>query len=147
MLFGEHSPAIDSQYRISVPAKFRVELGEQFVIVCKLDNSCLRIYSQSAWDEYLASLKKQLPRGKYEKMTFQFFRRAVQAVPDSLGRVRVPREIWECVGLDFGEDGNREIVVVGCGEFGEIWSKPRYDEYVNDLDLDELSALIDECGI
>ncbi len=147
MLFGEHRPTIDAQYRFSVPAKFRTELGEQFMIVCKLDNSCLRIYSMSAWDEYIESLKKQMVRGKFERAMFQLLRRAVQAAPDSLGRVRVPREIWECVGADFEEGGNHDIVVVGCGDFGEIWCKTKYDEYVNSLDLADLSEEIDGCMI
>lgn len=147
MLFGEHSPAIDSQYRISIPAKFRAELGEQFVIVCKLKSSCLRIYSQESWDEYIASLKSKLTRGSYEKMLFYYYRKAVQATPDSLGRVRVPRDLWESIGLDFGEGGDRDVVVVGCGEFGEIWAKSAYETFINELDEDELCAEIEGCEI
>lgn len=146
MLFGEHSPAIDSQYRISIPAKFRAELGEQFVIVCKLDSSCLRIYSQKSWEEYIASLKGQLTRGSYEKMMFHYYRKAVQATPDSLGRVRVPKDLWESIGIDF-EGADHDIMVVGCGEFGEIWFKPRYDAYVNDMNVDALCAEIEGCAI
>ncbi len=147
MLFGEHTPAIDSQYRVSIPAKFRSELGEQFVIVGKIDSSCLRIYSQAAWDEYVLSLKKRLPRGAFEKAMFQYYRKAVQATPDSLGRVRVPKEIWESVGVGFEEGEDHEIVVVGCGEFGEIWSRPAYDRFVNELDQAQLMSLIEGCEI
>ncbi len=147
MLFGEHSPAIDSQYRISIPAKFRTELGEQFIIVSKLKSTCLRIYSQAAWDEYILSLKSKLSRGAFEKAVFQYYRKAVQATPDSLGRVRVPKELWESIGVSFDEGAEREIVVVGCGEFGEIWSKPAYEAFINELDEDELSAEIEGCEI
>ena len=147
MLFGEHSPAIDTQYRISIPAKFRTELGEQFIIVRKLKSTCLRIYSPAAWDEYMLSLKGKLTRGAYEKILFQYYRKAVQAVPDSLGRVRVPKDLWESIGVSFDEGADREVVVIGCGEFGEIWSKNAYEAFINELDEDELSAEIEGCEI
>ena len=147
MLFGEYSPAIDSQYRISIPAKFRNELGEQFIIVRHLKTACLRIYSQTAWDAYIASLKGQLQRGAFEKVLYAYYRKAVQAVPDSLGRVRVPKELWESIGLEFGEEGNKDVMIVGCGEFGEIWSKTALDSFDADLDLDKLSEEIERCAI
>ena len=147
MLFGEHRPSIDAQYRFSVPAKFRVELGEQFMIVRKLKEATLRIYSMSAWNEYVDSLRKQMVRGTFEKVMLKFHSQAVQACPDSLGRVRVPREIWESIGVDFSEEGDCNIVVVGCGDFGEIWLQSNYDAYMNDIDLDALAAEIDGCMI
>ena len=147
MLFGEHSPAIDSQYRISIPAKFRNELGEQFIIVRHLKKSCLRIYSTSAWEEYITSLKGQMSRGSYEKVLYAFYRKAVQAVPDSLGRVRIPKELWESIGVSFEAGECKDVMIIGCGEFGEIWSKTALDAYDADFDPDELSDEIERCGI
>ncbi len=147
MLFGEHRPTIDAQYRFSVPAKFRVELGEQFMIVRQLREASLRIYSMPAWEEYVASLKKNMVRGKIDQVMRSFHSRAVQATPDSLGRVRVPREIWEGIGVDFSEGGNCDIIVVGCGDFGEIWLKSNYDEYMSSIDLEALADEIDGCMI
>ena len=147
MLFGEHSPAIDSQFRISIPAKFRNELGEQFIIVRHLKKSCLRIYSAAAWDEYITSLKGQMTRGAYEKVLYAYYRKAVQAVPDSLGRVRIPKELWESIGVSFDAGEGKDVMVIGCGEFGEIWSKAALDEYDADFDPDELSDEIEKCGI
>ena len=146
MLFGEHRPTIDAQYRFSVPAKFRVELGEQFMIVRQLTEATLRIYSMSAWNEYVESLRKQLLRGKFEAAMRKFHSQAVQAAPDSLGRVRVPREIWESIGVDF-ENGDSDIIVVGCGDFGEIWLQSKYDAYMESVDLDALASEIDGCMI
>ena len=147
MLFGEYSPAIDSQYRISIPAKFRSELGEQFIIVRHIKISCLRVYSKSSWDEYLASIKSQLNRGNYEKALHFYYRHAAEVTPDSLGRVRVPKELWESVSVDFSENGNKEITIIGCGEYGEIWSKSMLDSFDDELDLDALSNEIEGCSI
>jgi MraZ protein len=146
MLFGEYSPAIDSQYRISIPAKFRSELGEQFIIVRHMKIACLRIYSKSSWDEYLASIKSQLNRGSYERALHFYYRHAVEGTPDSLGRVRVPKELWESIEVDF-ENGVKDITIIGCGEYGEIWAKGSLDNFDGDLDLDALSAEIEGCAI
>jgi MraZ protein len=146
MLFGEYSPAIDSQYRISIPAKFRSELGEQFIIVRHMKIACLRIYSKSSWDEYLASIKSQLNRGSYERALHFYYRHAVEGTPDSLGRVRVPKELWESIEVDF-ENGVKDITIISCGEYGEIWAKGSLDNFDGDLDLDALSAEIEGCAI
>ena len=146
MLFGEYSPAIDSQYRISIPAKFRSELGEQFIIVRHMKIACLRIYSKSSWDEYLASIKGQLNRGSYERALHFYYRHAVEGTPDSLGRVRVPKELWESIEVDF-ENGAKDITIIGCGEYGEIWAKGSLNSFDDDLDLDALSNEIEGCAI
>ena len=147
MLFGEHNPTIDSQCRISIPAKFRSELGEQFIIVRHLKTACLRIYSQTAWDAYIASLKGQLQRGSFEKVLYAYYRKAVQAMPDSLGRVRIPKELWEEIGVALDDGEKKDVVIIGCGEYGEIWAKNNLDSFDADLDLDQLSAEIERCGI
>lgn len=145
MLFGEHRPTIDAQYRFSVPAKFRVALGEEFMIVRNLKQDCLSIYSMSAWEEYVAFLKKNLPQGKLANAMRKLHGQAVLATPDSLGRVRVPREIWESIGVGFDETGDSSIIVVGCGDFGEIWLQSNYDAYMNSIDLDALAEEIEGC--
>ncbi len=145
MLFGEHSPSIDSQYRISIPAKFRNELGEQFVIVMPPKKQRLRIYSNDAWSDYIRNLKKSMKLGEFEDAQRAYYSKLVEAVPDSLGRVRVPKDLWEKIGVSFAEGGNKEIVVVGCGEFGEIWSKPHYDAYTEAFDEDALIEQIERC--
>lgn len=145
MLFGEHRPTIDAQYRFSVPAKFRVALGDELMIVRNLKQNCLSIYPMPAWDEYVAFLKKNLTQGKFVNAMRMLHGQAVQATPDSLGRVRIPREIWESIGVSFGEEGDSNIVVVGCGDFGEIWLQSNYTAYMNSIDLDALADEIDGC--
>ena len=147
MLFGEYSPAIDSQYRVSIPAKFRSELGEQFIIVRHMKIACLRIYSKNSWNEYLASIKAQLNRGSYERALHFYYRHAVEGTPDSLGRVRVPKELWESIELNFSSEQTKEITIIGCGEYGEIWAKHSLSSFDEELDLDALSSEIEGCGI
>ena len=48
MLMGEDMHSIDAKGRVILPADFRSELGESFIITKGLDN-CLFIYTTSEW--------------------------------------------------------------------------------------------------
>ena len=50
MFVGEFSHNIDSKGRIIMPAKFREQLGEQFMITKGLDG-CLFVYPMHIWEE------------------------------------------------------------------------------------------------
>ena len=143
MLSGEYRHSLDAKNRVSVPAKLREELGENFMIVRSVRGTCLRFYSAEAWKEYVEPLKK-LPR-KVSEDTFWFlYRDAAQVTPDSLGRVLLPNGL-----LDFAKIGEdeRNVVIVGCGDFGEIWSEKLYDERVSSMDLDAIRAALEESGL
>ena len=48
MFMGEYQHTIDTKGRLIVPAKFREELGDVFVITKGLDN-CLFVYPYTEW--------------------------------------------------------------------------------------------------
>ena len=48
MLIGEYAHTIDSKGRVIVPAKFRSELGERFILTKGFDG-CLYGYSLEEW--------------------------------------------------------------------------------------------------
>ena len=140
MMLGQHMPTIDSQYRISFPAKFRGELGEEFLIVRRLDVPALRFYSLEAWDNYLNSFHGKMTVGEYEDMELDYYSNSVQATPDSLGRVRIPKELWESINVDFDSDDGKKIVVIGCRNYGEIWKSSELAEYRAGIDKTALNA-------
>ena len=147
MLSGEYRHSLDAKNRVSVPAKLRDELGENFMIVRSIRGTCLRFYSAEAWKEYVEPLKR-LPRKVAEDTFWFLYRDAVQVTPDSLGRVVLP------VGLrDFAkisqkaEAGDRNLVIVGCGDFGEIWSEALYDQRVAGMDLEAIRQALEESGL
>ena len=55
MLKGEYSHNIDAKGRLIIPAKFRDDLGEHFVITKGMEN-CLYVYPEAEWN----TLKKNL---------------------------------------------------------------------------------------
>lgn len=56
MFMGEYSHTIDAKGRLIIPAKFRDELGEDFVLTKGLDG-CLSIYPNNEWKDFEEKLK------------------------------------------------------------------------------------------
>ena len=51
MLKGEYSHNIDAKGRLIIPAKFRDDLGEHFVITKGMEN-CLYVYPEDEWNTF-----------------------------------------------------------------------------------------------
>ena len=51
MLKGEYSHNIDAKGRLIIPAKFRDDLGENFVITKGMEN-CLYVYPEDEWNAF-----------------------------------------------------------------------------------------------
>ena len=51
MLKGEYSHNIDPKGRLIIPAKFRDDLGEHFVITKGMEN-CLYVYPENEWNAF-----------------------------------------------------------------------------------------------
>ena len=72
MLLGEYRHNVDVKGRVSVPSKFRDDLGQSFVVTKGLDN-CLFMYSKAEWETFEEKLK-QLPLTNADARTFiRFF--------------------------------------------------------------------------
>ena len=55
MFVGEYSHNIDAKGRVIIPAKFREQLGEQFMIT-KGFEGCLFAYPMDVWEELADNL-------------------------------------------------------------------------------------------
>ena len=91
MFGGEYRHSKDSKNRVFMPAKLREELGETFVIAKDIREACLKVYSLSGWEEYIAPLKAQ-NRKLSEKILRFLHASLTQVTPDSQGRVT---SLWE----------------------------------------------------
>lgn len=126
MLIGEYRHTLDSKGRVIIPAKFRQELGERFVITKGLDG-CLFVYPLGEWEKVEIKLR-QLPVNKKDARTFErfFFSGAVECEMDSQGRVLIPQNLRDYAGVD------EEIIIIGVSTRLEIWSKSNWENY-NDV--------------
>lgn len=72
MLIGEYTHKIDEKGRISLPAKFRKEVGKKIIITRGLDN-CLFIFTMSEW----AKLSSELSSNSWLKSDTRAFNRRI----------------------------------------------------------------------
>ena len=140
MFGGEYRHNKDNKNRVFMPAKLREELGETFVIAKGIREACLKVYSLAGWEEYIAPLKAQ-NRKLSEKILRFLHASLAQVTPDSQGRVVIPQELVEYAAIE------RNIVVVGCGEYAEIWAESTYDENKAEIDLSKLIDELEELGL
>ena len=127
MLMGEYMHSIDAKGRVILPADFRSELGESFIITKGLDN-CLFIYTTSEW-ENLSDKLKQLPLAKAEARAFVrfFFSGARQLECDKQGRFLVPASLRAYAGLQ------KEVVLIGVSIRIELWGKEEWLKYNEEI--------------
>ena len=123
MFMGEYRHTIDEKGRIIIPAKFREELGQTFVVTRGLD-SCLFVYPEDEWKQLEQKLKA-LPFTRSDARAFTrfFFSGATEAELDKQGRVNIPGNLRQFAKLD------KECVVLGVSTRVEIWSKHIWESY------------------
>ena len=140
MLTGEFRHSIDAKNRMFVPAKLREELGESFVIACDIREKCLKVYSLEGWESYIEPIKA-LPREVSEKALRFMHRTAANVSPDSQGRVLLNAALVGHAQIE------KNAVVVGCGEYAEIWSEVNYQAQIESEDIEQLCHLLEGYGL
>lgn len=140
MFMGQYEHSIDTKGRIIIPAKYREELGDTFVVTKGLDG-CLFLYPQSEWQNFVEKLQ-QLPSSQNtRKIQRQFLSKAMEVSLDKQGRILVPSLLRSAAGLE------KEVVFVGMMNRIEIWDKSRLEEQEIQEDEEALEATMDELEI
>ncbi|MFP4661165.1 MAG: division/cell wall cluster transcriptional repressor MraZ [Halanaerobiales bacterium] len=143
MFMGEYQHNMDSKGRVIIPAKFRDELGEKFVATRGLDN-CLFVYPMNEWS-VLESKLTNLPITSKNARTFVrfFFSGATECELDKQGRISIPLNLREYADL------SKETVIIGLANRIELWSKERWDSYLDDAEdsYEDIAAAMEELGI
>ncbi|WP_251547030.1 division/cell wall cluster transcriptional repressor MraZ [Limosilactobacillus caecicola] len=123
MFMGEFNHTIDNKGRLIIPAKFRSQLGERFVITRGMDQ-CLSGYSMAEWDKLKQQLEK-LPMTK--KNVRQFVRliysAAIECEFDRQGRVNLSKTL-----IDYAKI-SKKCMIVGVSSHFEIWDETAWQEY------------------
>ncbi len=123
---GEYSHNLDAKGRIIVPAKFRENLGETFVLTRGLDR-CLFVYPEVEW-RLLEDKLKQLPLTKKDarKFTRFFLSGATELEIDKQGRISIPQPLRTYANL------SKQCTVIGVSNRIEIWDADEWNVYVSE---------------
>jgi len=125
MLSGEYRHSIDLKGRIIIPSKLRDEMGGKIIITRGLDG-CLFGYNEKTWNAILEKLNT-LPFTKRDARNFTRFMTsgAITLEFDRQGRVNIPNYLAEYASLI------KDVVIVGVINRIEIWSKDKWEEFMN----------------
>jgi|SRR3989344_2144863 len=143
MLIGEYKHTLDPKKRLSLPARFRRELGKKVVITRGLDN-CLFVYSLREWANISRKLA-ELSIGQADTRGFNRFllSGAVPSDIDGAGRILIPDFLKEFAGLQ------DEVVVAGMQSRVEIWNADSWDAYKRRIEkqADRMAEKLGEVGM
>ncbi|MBR2020581.1 MAG: division/cell wall cluster transcriptional repressor MraZ [Clostridia bacterium] len=140
MFGGEYRHNLDSKKRVFIPAKLRDELGETFVVAKDIREACLKVYSQAGWEAYIAPLREQ-NRRLSEKILRFLHSSLVQVSPDGQGRIVLPQELVAHAKID------RNVVIVGCCDYAEIWAEETYNQMKESEDISDMLAELESLGL
>lgn len=141
MFMSEYNHTVDAKGRLIIPSKFREILGEEFVISKGMDG-CLFVYANEDWKAFEQKLTS-LPLINKEARQFArfFLAGAAQVEVDKQGRILLPANLREFAGLD------KDVVLVGVGSRIEIWSKEKWDNAVDDENMDAIASAMETLGL
>jgi MraZ protein len=120
---GEYHHNIDDKGRLTIPSKFRDDLGEKFVITRGLEN-CLFAYSLEDFQKIVAELQK-IPFTKKDARQFmRFFLSGATTVEfDKQGRINISSPLISYAEL------KKECIIIGTGDRLEIWSSNNWNDF------------------
>ena len=127
MLIGEYIHTIDEKNRVSLPVKFRKELGKKIIITPGLDQ-CLFIFTMAEWEKVskrLSDSDSDLSFLKADKRSFNrfMFGRAAEVEVDTIGRILIPDFLKERIGL------KNSAAIIGVEDRVEVWNDKTWLQY------------------
>lgn len=138
MLIGKYTNALDPKGRVFVPAAFRGDLDDKFVLTRGSEGKSLYIYPMEEWKKFVEKLQ-QLPTSKKDSRMIirHFCANAINCVMDSQGRMLIPQELREKAELQ------RDVVFIGTVNRIELWSA----ENAKDTEVEDIGALLESLDI
>ena len=137
---GQYNHTIDAKGRLIVPAKYREQLGEAFVITNGNDG-CLNIYTEEAWEAVLEKLQL-LPNSRDKRvLTRKLVSQANTVEVDKQGRILIPPTLRDHAGL------TKDVIFAGANEKIEVWDKDKWDEVNAVDDYDDIAERLADLGL
>lgn len=128
MLIGEYTHTIDIKNRVSLPAKWRQELGKSVVITRGLEG-CLTVYTLAEWEKVSAMFTNSPFASADERGFARYMLSAAAEVDvDSAGRVLIPDVLKTFARFD------KTVVLAGVHNRVEVWDEARWRDYSSSIE-------------
>jgi MraZ protein len=129
MFRGRYPLTIDPKGRLSIPAKFRDTLRNEYdgklIVVPDRADTCLQVYPLAEWEQQEERLRRLSSfNSDTRRLSRLFFSHARETALDAAGRILIPQETREQAGL------GRDVTIVAGGErHFEVWDRVRLQEF------------------
>ena len=130
MLMGEYQHNMDAKGRITIPSRYREELGETFYVSKGLDG-CLTLYSEEQWQLRVAKIN-ELPDSQTQYIRRNLYATTEQVTPDKQGRILISPTLRRLAGLV------KDVTVIGVGTTAEIWDSERWNAFNESMSSEQL---------
>ena len=121
---GPSALTLDSKGRIAMPVRHRdvlLAMGATKVTVTKNPPGGLLVFPPAAWEDFSARVSAlPMESAGWKRL---FLGNAVEVEIDASSRVLVAPELRDFADL------SRDVMLLGMGNFLELWDKRRYDEH------------------
>ena len=128
MFLGQFQHNLDDKGRLMVPARYRDFLATGAFITQGFDR-CLMVmpdaYFRQVYEE-LNSMNLADPMARMVRR--MILSNAYSVEPDKVGRILVPQNLREFLGIP-----NGELVVAGQGEYFEVWTPAEWKKQMESL--------------
>lgn len=134
--YGSGIYSVDSKNRVSIPAKYREELGNVFYVTRNIE-SCLTVYTEEEWNRLLAGLDR-IPNTAGAAAKEYFMSAAQKCTSDGSGRFLLDDVLRDHLKL------NRSVVFVGVGRVINIWSEELWRIREANRNMDAIRAVLEQ---
>lgn len=141
-LCGQFVHSLDAKNRLFIPAKYREVFGEKVMVVRDFQEKCLLVYSVDQWEKYESKLFEAIPPSQSKGFKRYLYRTSLETEYDSQGRIMLTSALCEHAELQKGT-----AIIVGCGEYAEIWNEANFNANVEKEDPSEYNGLCGTYGV
>ncbi len=130
MFIGEYRHTFDAKNRISLPSKFRKELGTSVIVTRGLDH-CLFLYTRASWKKEAARIALHSTGSAAGRgLSRLILAGASEADIDSAGRILIPDYLKTFAGL------TSKTVIAGVSDRVEVWDENAWVKYTKGIERD-----------
>lgn len=134
MLTGEYQHSMDPKGRVTVPSRFREDLGDRFYVSTGTDG-CLNLLSEEQFKR-LSETIAAMPPAQAKLLQRKVFSQAAEVEPDKQGRILIPPGLRDYAGLE------RDVTLIGASTRAELWDTGRWEQYNAAQSQEDLEAVM-----
>jgi MraZ protein len=133
---GTFEYAMDERGRVPLPPRYRDAFRSGVVLSQGSPDHCLRIYTQEAFEVQASqTIAQPSLRRSGRDLRKSLFSRSLEAELDKQNRILIPGQMREYAGL------SGKVLVIGAGEWLEVWAPEAYESEMARVDADLESTL------